>query len=88
MERALTAGTHCPSCQQDIGIWAIMLAALPSRITCPHCTVALAYEPLPWKLIALFTALYFGSVFWIASLTTNLLMTIPAATLRLRQPAA
>src|SRR5262245_46864139 len=34
---------HCPVCGQDIGIWAVLLAGLPSRVRCPHCKARLSY---------------------------------------------
>jgi hypothetical protein len=39
----MTDGKHCPACGQDIGIWAVLFAGLPSRIRCPHCRARLSY---------------------------------------------
>ena len=36
-------GKHCPACGKDIGLWAVLLAAWPSRVRCPHCRARLSY---------------------------------------------
>ena len=56
-------GKHCPACGQDIGLWAVLLAAWPSLIRCPHCKARLSYGrcvPLVVILIASLAALFFA----------------------------
>ena len=51
-------GKHCPICNKDIGVLAIMKAALPSRIACPHCKSGLVYKPFPWLLASMCLVIY------------------------------
>jgi uncharacterized protein (DUF983 family) len=37
-------GKHCPRCGEDIGVWAIVSAGLPSRLRCPHCRSRIEYQ--------------------------------------------
>lgn len=36
-------GKICPACDKDIGVWPVFVAALPSRVKCPHCKARLQY---------------------------------------------
>ncbi len=36
-------GKHCPHCGEDIGVWPVFSAGLPSRIWCPHCGARVRY---------------------------------------------
>ncbi|WP_444940636.1 hypothetical protein ACJJI3_19405 [Microbulbifer sp. ZKSA004] len=49
---------NCPVCDKDIGVLAIVKAALPSRIKCPHCKTRAVYKPFPWVLSVLSLVLY------------------------------
>jgi len=40
----MECGKDCPNCKQDIGIWPVVSAGLPSRIWCPHCRARLRYR--------------------------------------------
>jgi hypothetical protein len=44
-------GRHCPRCGRDVGIWAVMSAALPTRVWCPGCGARLSYRGA-WLLFA------------------------------------
>ena len=39
----MSDGKHCPACGKDIGLWAVLLAGLPSHIRCRHCQARLTY---------------------------------------------
>ena len=39
----MSDGKHCPDCGQDIGIWPVFSAGLPSRVRCPFCKSRLSY---------------------------------------------
>ncbi len=40
----MSDGKHCPQCNEDIGLWPIVSAGLPTRIRCPWCRASLAYR--------------------------------------------
>jgi hypothetical protein len=71
-------GKHCPSCDHDIGIWAIFSAGWPSRIFCPSCGARLSYQAM-WGVflvlcvLALLTASasYYATVLLAASFLTD-----------------
>jgi hypothetical protein len=69
-----TAGTHCPACNQDIGIMPIMTAPTPTRINCPHCKARLYYEKSGALAVALFTpaALMGGALYYVYTQSTDL----------------
>ena len=37
-------GKRCPACSHDIGMWAVLSAAWPTRVWCPHCGARLRYQ--------------------------------------------
>jgi DNA-directed RNA polymerase subunit RPC12/RpoP len=39
----MSDGKHCPACGKDIGVLAVLLAGMPTRIRCPHCKARLTY---------------------------------------------
>ena len=54
---------HCPSCGQDIGVWAIFQAGLPNRIRCPHCGARVQYQDARGVVASLVVlAIVFGYV--------------------------
>jgi hypothetical protein len=61
-------GKHCPSCGQDIGIWPILLAGLPSWVRCPHCKSRLTYGNTGLLITLLFALLLLlsGAAFYFA----------------------
>ena len=54
------SGKHCPKCKQDIGVFAIFKAALPSRIKCPNCNTRVVYKPFPWTVTLITIIFYIG----------------------------
>lgn len=36
-------GAHCPACDRDVGVVAIVRASMPDRIYCPYCGARLEY---------------------------------------------
>ena len=46
-------GSHCPRCQNDIGLWPVFVAGWPTRIKCPHCGARLGYDFRVWRVFAL-----------------------------------
>lgn len=55
----MAQGTHCPACNKDIGLWAVIAPSLLSwsqKIRCPHCGIRLDYPG--WGVSAL-CALFF-----------------------------
>lgn len=74
-----TKGTHCPKCKRDIGIWAVMKAAWPTLLKCPHCKTKLVYKPVGWLLLAIFSSVYF-SVLGILITAISRSFTIPTNT--------
>lgn len=64
----MTSGKICPVCDRDIGVWCVLLAPLPSRVTCPHCRSRLRYADtgvLVATLIALLLACAAGAFFFV-----------------------
>jgi hypothetical protein len=39
----MAAGNECPECGENVGMRAIFLSSLPTRILCPHCKRYLRY---------------------------------------------
>ena len=61
-------GKICPVCEKDIGIWPVFIAALPSRVTCPHCKSRLQYADtgvLVASLLALLLVCSAGAFFFV-----------------------
>lgn len=70
--------THCPKCNEDIGVWPIYMAGLPNRLKCPHCKTDLEYQPSGWKMLLISLALaipLFAAVIYFVR--RNLLMELP-----------
>jgi hypothetical protein len=58
----MSDGKNCPQCGHDIGLRAVLLAAWPTRVTCPHCKTRLSYGSglvLATCLIALVAAAFY-----------------------------
>jgi len=64
-------GTHCPSCNNDIGILAVVKATLPTRIKCPHCKMRLMYTPIPWIQVIISIILYIAVLVLALSFTST-----------------
>jgi hypothetical protein len=60
-------GKLCPSCNHDIGIWAIIEAGLPTRITCPHCDMRVIYTEFPWFLFTACAVAWVGLMLFMPS---------------------
>jgi hypothetical protein len=61
-------GKICPVCEKDIGLWPVFTAAMPSRVTCPHCRTRLHYADtgvLVATLVALFLVFAAGAFFFV-----------------------
>jgi tetratricopeptide (TPR) repeat protein len=62
-------GRHCPACNVDIGLLAIVRAGLPQRIRCPECGLRLKYADcgsvaLLWLALPAPLLVILISVFW------------------------
>ena len=69
----MTSGKFCPACGQDIGVWPVFSAGLPSRIRCPRCKARLRYNDTLAIYVALL--LVFVGVAFLAFLITSSLTT-------------
>ncbi len=58
--KAYLSGSCCPSCQQDIGFWAMVKSPLPNAIRCHHCQSKLKYSKDALLLTLLVPAIYLG----------------------------
>jgi hypothetical protein len=57
----LPDGIHCPGCEKDIGVMALVRAPWTSRITCPHCRAKLKYlDVRSFNIILIATAVVIG----------------------------
>ncbi|HEY2411121.1 MAG TPA: hypothetical protein VGI40_02705 [Pirellulaceae bacterium] len=61
-------GKHCPACGQDVGIWPVLMAGLPSWVRCPHCRARLSYGNTGLIITLLFALLLLlsGAAFYFA----------------------
>jgi hypothetical protein len=69
-------GKICPACGKDIGIRAIVVAGLPSRIRCPHCRTLLRYDGA-LALMALPFAIVIGAALIIHEVAVDVGMASP-----------
>jgi hypothetical protein len=78
-------GKFCPSCNKDIGIWAIVKLGWPTMLKCPHCKTRLKYESWQIPLTILSIVLYIPIVILVTfeSLTIVVKYYSPVSTLKL-----
>lgn len=69
-------GRLCPNCNNDIGLWAIIKAWLPTKLKCPHCKTKLTYEPWQIPLVILCIILYITLLIALSWVTNILILNI------------
>ena len=67
-------GKHCPNCNRDIGVWAIIKIGWPTLLKCPHCKSKLSYEPIGIGMLLLS---FFAYLFLLILSTIIVLLYLP-----------